>query len=205
MDLFSQFDDPQQPSNILHEDGIAHYYGAVLPWQTASAYFTQLLNDIQWQSDELVMFGKHITTSRQVALYGDKGFDYTYSQVRKTAHIWTPLLLEIKHIIEQKTGEHYNACLLNLYHNGSEGMSWHSDNGSELKECGAIASLSLGAQRKFSFKHKKTQQTVSLELEHGGLLVMKGQTQQHWLHALPKSIRITQPRINLTFRSIVYP
>jgi alkylated DNA repair dioxygenase AlkB len=105
--------------------------------------------------------------------------------------------------VEGKTGGTYNSCLLNLYHNGDEGMAWHSDDEKTLGENSAIASFSFGAERKFSFKHKQTKETVSMMLEHGSLLVMKGTTQTHWLHCLPKSKRITTPRVNLTFRTMV--
>ncbi len=106
-------------------------------------------------------------------------------------------------MVEQKTGETFNFCLLNLYHDGNEGMAWHSDGEKDLKKNGAIASLSFGAERKFAFKHKQTKETVSLTLEHGSLLVMSGSTQSYWLHRLPPTKKIFQPRVNLTFRTIV--
>ena len=106
-------------------------------------------------------------------------------------------------ITEQKTGETFNSCLLNLYHTGDEGMAWHSDGEKDLKKNGAIASLSFGAARKFAFKHKETKQTVNVLLEPGSLLVMKDETQTHWLHRLPPTKTVQIPRINLTFRTIV--
>jgi alkylated DNA repair dioxygenase AlkB len=106
--------------------------------------------------------------------------------------------------VEEHVGIKFNSCLLNLYHNGNEGMGWHSDDEESLGKNNTIASLSFGAERKFSFKHKhkQTKQTISLVLEHGSLLIMKDATQSNWLHSLPKSKNITQPRINLTFRII---
>ncbi|MDQ6667858.1 MAG: alpha-ketoglutarate-dependent dioxygenase AlkB, partial [Thermoproteota archaeon] len=101
-------------------------------------------------------------------------------------------------------GTKFNSCLLNLYHNGDEGIAWHSDDEKPLGENSIIASLSFGAERKFSFKHKQTKQTISVVLEHGSLLIMKDATQTNWVHSLPKSKKITRPRINLTFRTIVY-
>ena len=112
-------------------------------------------------------------------------------------------MLALKSKIEIETGESFNSCLLNLYHTGEEGMAWHSDGEKDLKKDGAIGSVSFGAERKFSFKHKTTKETVSLMLEHGSLLVMKGTTQTHWLHRLPPTKKILKPRINLTFRTIV--
>ena len=143
-----------------------------------------------------------IITKRKVAWYGDKPFEYTYSKTTKSALPWTKELLELKEIIENKTGEKFNSCLLNLYHNGDEGMAWHSDGEKDLKKNGSVGSLSFGAERKFLFKHKKTKQTVSVYLEKGSLLVMKGTTQINWLHRLPPTKKVKKSRINLTFRII---
>jgi len=112
-------------------------------------------------------------------------------------------LKKLKEIVESKSAETYNSCLLNLYHDGSEGMAYHSDGEKDLKKNGAIASISLGAERKFSFKHKDTKETISLILQHGSLLVMKGETQANWLHRLPTTKKSNTPRVNLTFRTIV--
>ena len=168
--------------------------------EEADHYFDSLMRDIAWQQDQAVIFGKIITTQRKVAWYADQPFSYTYSKTTKQARPWLPVLIELKNIIEKESGERFNSCLLNLYHNGSEGMAWHSDAEKELKRDGAIGSLSLGAVRKFSFKHKQTKETVSQLLEHGSLLVMKGATQIHWLHRLPPTKKVYTPRINLTFR-----
>ena len=112
-------------------------------------------------------------------------------------------LLFLKKLIEHKTGEQFNSCLLNLYHSGDEGMAWHSDGEKDLKKNGAIGSLSFGAERKFAFKHKESKEKIDLYLEHGSLLIMKGKTQTHWLHRLPPTKKINTPRINLTFRCII--
>src|SRR5699024_713386 len=111
-------------------------------------------------------------------------------------------LLELKNKIEEETGEEFNSCLLNLYHDGSEGMGWHSDDESDLKKNGTIGSLSLGAKRKFVFKHKTTKEKVEVFLDHGSLLLMKGETQRYWLHTLPPTKKVKSPRVNLTFRTI---
>ena len=105
--------------------------------------------------------------------------------------------------MKKKTNESFNSCLLNLYHNGDEGMAWHSDDEPDLKKNSAIASMSFGAERKFSFKHKKSKETVSLILQHGSLINMKGSTQTHWMHSLPKTKKVSTQRINLTFRTII--
>ena len=189
-------------SNLLNKDDTVNYYGKILSSEEANQYFGLLMQNIPWEKDEVIIFGKHITTKRKVAWYGDSEYLYTYSNTTKQALAWTKELSELKQIVEEYAGIKYNSCLLNLYHNGNEGMGWHSDDEKPLGKNNTIASLSFGAERKFSFKHKQTKQTVSLVLEHGSLLIMKGATQSNWLHNLPKSKNITQPRINLTFRTI---
>lgn len=201
MNLFRSV--PSKSDNLLPFDGTVEYFGCVLSLDEANHFFNQLLTQIDWKNDEAILFGKKIITKRKVAWYGDNPFRYTYSNTNKFALPWTKDLLALKRICEQQSGESYNSCLLNLYHDGSEGMAWHSDGEKDLKPDGAIASLTLGAERKFSFKHKKSGETRSLILEHGSLLVMKDETQTHWLHRLPPTKTISTPRINLTFRTIV--
>jgi len=198
------FNFPSQPTlNLLPYGGIVNYYGKLFSTEEADYYLNSLLNSIEWKNDEAVIFGKHIITKRKVAWYGDTKFEYTYSNITKHALVWTDDLLKLKAITEEKTKETYNSCLLNLYHSGDEGMAWHSDGEKDLQKHGAIASVSFGAERKFSFKHKETTETVSILLEHGSLLVMKGATQDNWLHRLPPTTKIKTPRVNLTFRTIV--
>jgi alkylated DNA repair dioxygenase AlkB len=201
MDLFGNCID--ETTNLLPQDGEVNYYGKLFDKKEADHYYEQLMNTIEWKNDEANMFGKLILTRRKVAWYGDTDFEYTYSNSTKRALPWTKDLLELKASIEKRTGETFNSCLLNLYHSGEEGMAWHSDGEKDLKKNGAIASVSFGAERKFAFKHKQTQQKVSMMLEHGSLLIMKGATQTYWLHRLPPTKTIFKPRINLTFRTIV--
>ena len=189
--------------NLLPKDGVVNYYGALISPADADDYFKRLLANIEWKNDEAVIFGKRIITKRKVAWYAEQPFEYTYSKITKRALPWTDELLQLKALVENSTGEQFNSCLLNLYHNGSEGMAWHSDGEKDLKKHAAIGSLSFGAERKFAFKHKATKETVSLVLEHGSLLVMQGTTQTYWQHRLPPTKKVTAPRINLTFRTIV--
>ena len=198
MDLFSN-----QETNLLPKDGIVNYYGKLFSAQEANYYLNTLLNTIEWKNDQAIIYGKLIITKRKVAWYGDCDFEYTYSGTTKKAIPWTKELLNLKATVEEKTGGQFNSCLLNLYHNGDEGMAWHSDAEKDLQKNGIIGSLSFGAERKFSFKHKQTMETLSVMLEHGSLLVMKGITQTHWLHRLPPTKSTTKPRVNLTFRTIV--
>ena len=199
MDLFNI----EQTVNLLPYDGEAIYYGKILEPALARTYLDRLLNDIEWRNDEAVIFGKRIVTKRKVAWYGNEEYNYTYSNTTKQALGWTDELLQLKALVERVSGVTFNSCLLNLYHNGEEGMSWHSDDEKTLGRNTSIASLTLGAERKFSFKHKVGKESRSIVLEHGSLLVMKGTTQTHWLHSLPKSKKVTSPRVSLTFRTIM--
>ena len=200
MDLFDELIDSNE--NLLPLDGQVYYYGRVFSYAQADTALLELLNKVAWANDEALIYGKRIITKRKVAWYGDRPFDYTYSKMTKQALPWTEALLNLKAQVEQTTGERFNSCLLNLYHDGSEGMAWHSDAELDLKKNGAIASVSFGAERKFCFKHKQTKQVVQLMLQHGSILVMTRTTQSHWLHRLPPSQKITEPRVNLTFRTI---
>tara|TARA_Y100000034_G_scaffold137034_1_gene218967 strand:+ start:21685 stop:22287 length:603 start_codon:yes stop_codon:yes gene_type:complete len=198
VDLF----DNQTVKNILPYDGITNYHGVILNAKESDFYYQKLLETINWENDEAIIFGKRIITKRKVAWYGEREFSYTYSKVTKRATLWTSELLTLKEKVEKESGETYNSCLLNLYHSGDEGMAYHSDGEKMLKKNGAIASVSLGAERKFSFKHKKTKERIDVFLERGSLLVMKDVTQTHWLHRLPPTKKVSSPRINLTFRTI---
>ncbi len=189
--------------NILPFDGEVYYIKDFLPAERLLDYFDKLYNEICWKNDEVLLFGKRITTRRKTAWYGDPGWTYTYSKVSRIALPWTNTLSELRNNIEDTIGESFNACLLNLYHNGHEGVGWHSDDEKELGIHPVIASLSLGAERKFVFKHKGNSEKVEIILASGSLLIMKGTCQHHWVHSLPKSKKVLNPRINLTFRTIL--
>jgi alkylated DNA repair dioxygenase AlkB len=185
---------------ILAKDGLAEYYSNFLSTEETEDYFYKLKTEIDWQSDQLIIFGKVITTKRKVAWYGDEAYEYVYSKNMKVAKPWTKTLRAIKEHLERFSGEKFNSCLLNYYHDGSEGMGWHSDNEVMMKKNAAIASISLGATRKFNFRHKASNETQSVFLESGSLIMMKGEVQTYWKHKLPVSKKILTPRINLTFR-----
>jgi alkylated DNA repair dioxygenase AlkB len=189
--------------NLLPQEGTVIHHGPLLTEPEATAAFTALITELPWQHDEVRLFGKRIVTARKVSWHGDRPFSYTYSGIPRSAQPWTATLAAIKTRIEATTGTTYNSCLANLYHTGTEGMAWHSDDEAMLLAHAPIASLSLGAPRRFDFKHKKDPSLrASILLEHGHLLLMLNETQTHWLHALPKTKKIQTPRINLTFRTI---
>ncbi len=190
-------------NNLLPKDGTVHYYGKIFTEEQSEIYYVKLLNEVNWQHDVIKMFGKEIVTKRKVAFLGDEGISYKYSGKNKIAENWLKFILEIKSMVEQISGEKFNACLLNYYHNGSEAMSWHSDNEKEILKDSAIASVSFGAERKFGFKHNFSKEEISLMLENGSLLIMKDETQIYWKHKLYTNVKIIEPRINLTFRTIV--
>lgn len=190
-------------NNLLPKDGTVHYYGKIFTDEQSEIYYVKLLKEINWQHDVVKIFGKEIITKRKVAFLGDEGISYKYSGKNKIAENWLKFILEIKSTVEQISGEKFNACLLNYYHNGSEAMSWHSDNEKEILKHSAIASVSFGAERKFDFKHNFSKEEISLMLENGSLLIMKDETQIYWKHKLYTNVKITEPRINLTFRTIV--
>ena len=190
-------------NNLLPKDGTVHYYGKIFTEEQSEIYYVKLINEINWQHDVVKIFGKEIITKRKVAFLGDEGISYKYSGKNKIAENWLKFILEIKSAVEEISGENFNACLLNYYHNGSEAMSWHSDNEKEILKHSAIASVSFGAERKFGFKHNFTKEEISLMLENGSLLIMKDETQIYWKHKLYTNAKITEPRINLTFRTIV--
>lgn len=163
----------------------------------------QLFTDIQWRHDELIMYGKRVKVPRLQAWYGDQGTDYTYSQLTMAPLPWTEQLLALKQQICEATGADFNSVLVNCYRNHQDSVGWHSDDEPELGETPVIASLSLGAERFFHLKHKVKPLSHKFKLLSGSLLIMQGNTQKYWQHAVLKS-RIHAPmRINLTFRKII--
>jgi len=189
--------------NRLPRDGSAYYWADFFSPNEQADFFAALATNIAWQQDEVVLFGRRIITARKVAWHGTEPFAYTYSRSTRVAAPWTTELSEILRQIERTLGLSFNSCLLNLYHHGGEGMGWHSDDESSLVPDSPIASVSFGAARRFYFRHRREPaEKVSLLLKPGSLLLMAGPTQRHWQHALPKALRVKEPRINLTFRTM---
>lgn len=191
---------PNTLINLLPYEGRVNYHGNVLSKEKTEEYLKYLLEEIPWKNDEAHIFGKHIITKRKVAWYADGDYPYHYSNTTKVPLQLTPELLTLKELVEEKCNAKFNSVLLNLYHDGDEGMGWHRDDEKTLVKDSPIASLSFGAERRFDLKHIKTKEKVQVVLESGSLLVMAGTTQTHWHHALPKTKKVKTPRVNLTFR-----
>lgn len=165
--------------------------------------FKNLFNEIKWRQDKVKMYGKEINLPRQTAWYGDKENSYTFSGIHLEPESWTPTLLQIKEKIEKIAKLQFNSVLLNLYRDGKDGISWHTDAEPELGQNPVIGSVSFGGTRRFVFRHKQDKNLKSeVELTHGSFLLMAGTTQHFWQHQVPKTSKKVQPRINLTFRVI---
>lgn len=189
--------------NILPKDGALYYNKHFLNPERALALIPKLLKEVNFKNDESIIFGKHYVMNRLTGWVGDESFSYGYSQIKREAQLWTESLLKIKDLVEKSSGFKYNSCLLNYYPTGEDGMGWHADNEKELGFNPIIASLSLGAERKFCFKHIETKEKLSLQLKNGSLLIMAEEIQHKWKHALPKTKKVNSPRMNLTFRNII--
>ena len=201
IDLFA----PTPTDNLLPYDGKVNDLGIVIDYPSALYY--ALLTTLPWQSDIITLFGKTHVTTRQIVWMGDNDASYQHSGHTRQAIAWTDSVFHVKHHVEQqllKIGIHanFNSCLLNYYPSGDEGMGYHADDEKELGNQPIIASLSLGATRKFVFKHKKTQDKIKLYLESGQLIVMHGATQNFWKHSITKTKTVSEGRISLTFRQM---
>ena len=202
-DLFA----PKPTDNLLPYDGLVNDLGIVIDYP--SPLFYNLVTELPWQEDIVTLFGKTHVTTRQIVWMGDSDIDYQYSGHTRQTIPWTDTVFHVKQHVEQQLlilgiDVNFNSCLLNYYPSGEDGMGYHADNERELGKQPVIASLSLGATRKFVFKHKKTQDKVELYLESGQLIVMHGDTQSFWKHSITKTKKVTTGRISLTFRQI-YP
>ncbi|OMP31086.1 alpha-ketoglutarate-dependent dioxygenase AlkB [Mangrovimonas sp. DI 80] len=170
----------------------------------ASNYFERLLEDINWQQDEIKVFGKTYQQPRLTALYGESNTPYSYSGITMHPNPFSKDLLEIKTKVEEETQHHFNSVLLNLYRNGNDSNGWHADNEASLGIHPVIASVSFGEERYFHFKHRQLKnERHKVLLQHGSLLIMKGAMQEHWLHQIAKTKRKVGSRINLTFRKLI--
>jgi alkylated DNA repair dioxygenase AlkB len=186
---------------IFNDDGTLLY----LP-QYINYNIEDITKDLLWRNDPITMFGKTYPQPRMTAWHGEAGLVYTYSKIKMVSPGWTPALLEIKKRLEVDLNTSFNSVLVNYYRDGSDHMSYHSDSEKELGVNPTIASISLGEKRKFQLKHKfkKDKESVLLELKDGSLVVMKDEIQHFWNHRITKSAKILGPRLNLTFRNILF-
>jgi len=207
MDLFT----PHPTDNLLPYDGKVNDFGVVI--EDSDTLYQTLLHELPWQADIVTLFGKTHITKRQIVWMGDEGLSYQYSGHTRQAVPWTKPVFHVKQLVEQQLASigifvTFNSCLLNYYPSGSEGMGYHADDEKELGSQPIIAALSLGATRKFVFKHKKNRHEnkpvkVELYLESGQLIVMHGETQSHWKHTITKTKTVSEGRISLTFRRMI--
>lgn len=164
--------------------------------------FSRLMQESRWSGGEIVLFGKKFEIPRKQLYMADSGMEYSYSGKILEIEKWSPLVAELKARVEIVAGQTFNACLLNLYRNGRDSNGWHADNERELGKNPLIASLSFGASRYFDLKHIFSGEKLRFDLMPGSLLIMGGELQHYWKHQIPKQLKIQEPRINLTFRSI---
>lgn len=194
------FSDQQE---MLPFDGSALLFPKFLETTQTSQIFQQIMDETPWEMPEMVMFGKKYPQAGLSTWFTNTGVNYVYSGITRTPYVMTPLLNDIMNSCTLKSGAQYNSVLVNLYRDGSDSVSWHSDNEAVNGSEPTIASVSLGATRRFDLRHKESGETVRVDLEDGSLLVMSGLSQHCWVHQIAKTKTKVGPRINLTFRRVV--
>ncbi|MBC8044920.1 MAG: alpha-ketoglutarate-dependent dioxygenase AlkB [Rhizobacter sp.] len=197
-------DSKKSGRQLMMEDGDVVFHERFFGENESNRFYQELYSTTRWRQDEIKIYGKKLPLPRLTAWYGDEGKAYTYSKIQMLAEAWTSPMLAIKSRIEIAAGVRFNSVLLNLYRDGRDSMSWHSDDEHELGINPVIGSVSFGESRRFIFKHKiKTNlPKVEVELSNGSLLIMQGRTQHFWVHQVPRTAKPIDPRINLTFRII---
>ena len=187
---------------VVDHDGRAELFPGFLGTDAATGLLETLIESLPWERPELVVYGRRVLEPRESLWFAPTGMSYGYSGTVRTAHPFTPELQDLCGCLEDTTGSKYNSALVNLYRDGNDHLGWHADN----EECNGpeptIASVSLGAERRFDLRHNDTGETASVLLPHGSLLVMSGRLQRHWQHRVPASRRIGSPRVNITFRLV---
>ena len=197
-------ENPHEVEEISIQDGELRLYPHLFSPVERKTFLTQLKENVNWQQEEIKLYGRSIPLPRLTAWFGDEGKTYMYSGITVQPEPWTPILLEIKSRIEEVSNVTFNSVLLNYYRNERDSVSWHSDNEPELGKNPIIGSVSFGDVRTFQLKHKtdKSIKVQSIDLPDGSYLEMAGSTQHHWLHQIPKRTRKIGTRINLTFRIV---
>ena len=185
------------------QDAEIEYHPQFFGLEEANALFDKLYQNTQWIEEDIRVYGKIYKQPRLTAFFANNQKKYGYANISMTPQPFSPLLNSIKTKIEAATDTQFSSCLLNLYRDGQDSNGWHADDEKELGHNPVIASVSLGAERAFHLKHKKIKTLKhKLNLQNGSLLLMKNETQHHWLHQIPKTKKPLGKRINLTFRLI---
>ena len=196
-------DAPVAPVRLDLPDADVVLHPAFLPDERADRLFRELIDAVSWRQEVLRIHGKEVPVPRLSAWYGDPGTTYAYSRIRHEPNPWIAPLTEVRAVAERVADAPLNCVLANLYRDGADSVAWHADDEPELGPEPVIASVSLGATRRFQMRRRDdSMERVDLELAHGSFLVMRGVTQRHWVHQIPKTARPVGPRINLTFRHI---
>jgi alkylated DNA repair dioxygenase AlkB len=184
------------------ENGEYLFYQDFFSKKESDLYLQNLKENIDWKQESMNMYGKQVNFPRLTAWYGDNDKPYSFSGITLAPKVWTRELLEIKDKIEPLSKVQFNSVLLNRYRSGNDSISWHTDAEKELGINPVIASVNFGATRKFQLRHIKTKEKLEIELTHGSLLIMQGELQHFWQHQVPKTSKVVNERINLTFRVI---
>ncbi|MFN5651074.1 MAG: alpha-ketoglutarate-dependent dioxygenase AlkB family protein [Actinomycetes bacterium] len=190
------------PQELLPYDGSAVLHEWVLGDASWESLMADLVEVVPWESHTIKMFGKEYPQPRLVAWFGDPGSDYSYSGLKMNVRPWIPTVSMLREAAERIAGVRFNSVLVNLYRDGNDKVSWHRDNEPELGEEPVIASISLGAPRRFKFRHLLTREVVETTLTPGSMVVMSGLSQSCWEHEIPRQAAVSEPRINLTFRQV---
>lgn len=199
----SLFDQPD-PQRIELQDGELLLLPGWLDESEVRGLLHSLMNRVPWEQSVIQLYGRPVQIPRLNAWFGDPGCGYAYSGHRLPLHPWLPELSTLRGRLHRELNVDSNSVLVNLYRDGQDSVAWHSDDEPELGRNPVIAAVSLGAERRFSLRHRhnKSLETLHLQLPSGSLLLMSGATQHHWYHCLPKSARVNAPRISLTFRQV---
>jgi alkylated DNA repair dioxygenase AlkB len=193
--------DASEPLKIKLPNAEIEYTPAFFNTEESRKLFEAIYHQTNWIEEDIRVYGKVYKQPRLTAFYANNNITYGYSNISMSPQPFSPVLKAIKIKIEKATGTTFSSCLLNLYRDGQDSNGWHADDEKELGKNPVIASVSLGTERLFHLKHKNIKTLkYKLTLQNGSLLLMKGETQHHWLHQIPKTKKLIDKRINLTFR-----
>jgi alkylated DNA repair dioxygenase AlkB len=201
LDLFGT-NKPKDGEPVVIPNGEYLYFPQFFEKSLADQYLQLFIDNIEWRQESMNMYGKQVLFPRLTSWYGDNDKPYSFSGITLSPHPWSEELMYIKSKIEPICEKTFNSVLLNLYRDGNDSISWHTDAEKELGRNPLIASVNFGAERKFQIRHNTTGETHDIVLKHGSLLIMRGELQHYWKHQVPKQKAINKPRVNLTFRII---